>query len=229
MIVLSITKNQKVTKVPLDVDLGLDNLDRNKYGLLYDTDRALSLSESNNVLYCNMDHEEFGVSMSYLRGAKNLTQIDLAKMADVTPQYISMMENGKKKPKINTFCEILRVIFKYTERKKGTISSESKTADLLSSLNKVPHINLSGEIKEKRESLQTSIVQLLSQYNNEIDNIFFWALVEETLTSYYEYCKCVDNGEFMDNNARQEAFNVVLEKISMGLKTLGFNVLYEGI
>lgn len=57
-----------------------------------------------------MNWEGFGTKIKVARLEKGLTQQDLAKIVEVTPESISYYEAGKKKPsfdKIKTICRVL--------------------------------------------------------------------------------------------------------------------------
>lgn len=57
-----------------------------------------------------MDWEVFGIKVKTARLEKGLTQQDLARIVEVTPESISYYEAGKKKPsfdKIKTICRVL--------------------------------------------------------------------------------------------------------------------------
>ena len=59
-----------------------------------------------------MDWINFGSKIRAARLEKGLTQQDLAKIAEVTPESISYYETGKKKPsfdKIKTICRVLSI------------------------------------------------------------------------------------------------------------------------
>ena len=57
-----------------------------------------------------MDREEFGVKIKQARLEKGLTQQDLGKIIEVTPESISYYESGKKTPsfdKLKVMCRVL--------------------------------------------------------------------------------------------------------------------------
>ena len=57
-----------------------------------------------------MDREGFGVKIKQARLEKGLTQQDLGKIIEVTPESISYYESGKKIPsfaKLKVLCRVL--------------------------------------------------------------------------------------------------------------------------
>lgn len=59
-----------------------------------------------------MNWAEYGARIKAARLEKGLTQQDLAKIVEVTPESISYYETGKKRPsfeKIRTMCRVLNI------------------------------------------------------------------------------------------------------------------------
>lgn len=59
-----------------------------------------------------MSQNKFGVKIKNARLEKGLTQQDLAKIVEVTPESISYYEAGKKTPahdKLKTICRVLGI------------------------------------------------------------------------------------------------------------------------
>lgn len=106
MTTLVIIRENKTTKYPLDIDA---KAVRNKYGTML-WDNALDLSEDDAVLTVNTQASTFNTIMGSLRIAAELSQVELAEMAELTPQYISLVENGKKIPKDSTIIKLFDVL-----------------------------------------------------------------------------------------------------------------------
>ncbi|MBQ6795653.1 MAG: helix-turn-helix domain-containing protein [Clostridia bacterium] len=56
-----------------------------------------------------MNDYKFGNFLFELREAKGLTQLELAKMLDVTPAAVSKWENGESKPRIETLFKLAKI------------------------------------------------------------------------------------------------------------------------
>lgn len=57
-----------------------------------------------------MDLTSIGTNIRKYRRAKNLTQDQLAKMTDLTPTYIGLIERGRKIPSLEVFVTILNAL-----------------------------------------------------------------------------------------------------------------------
>lgn len=54
--------------------------------------------------------ESIGINIRKCRLAKSISQEKLAELADITPNFVGMIERGDKKPSLETFIKILNAL-----------------------------------------------------------------------------------------------------------------------
>lgn len=166
MITLVICRGNTKTKYPLAIDI---DAVENKFGILIHS-TAINLS---NVLTIDLNTSDFSTAIYNLRVTAGFSQVELSKKSDLTSQYISQVENGKKIPKDSTILKLLNALLIQsinTPSKDITTDQEKVSYNSNANNDDIPFARIRRSEKDMKIS---KFKKYRKNIRDEIDNILY--------------------------------------------------------
>ena len=137
---------------------------------------------------------EVGKIIKKLRKEKKLTLVDLAN-DKMSPAMISMIENGKSQPSINT----LKYIAKQLDVETSVLLGELPKEELRKLINKYEQILNQWKHKEDINNALTKIESILPSLTNDYESARIYELYVRFMIIYYQFFK-EDFNDLRNNN-----------------------------